>query len=45
MNNKIWPWVVAIIAIIGIFSVTAAIIYLFKGFQHMRILLNRLGVL
>ena len=45
MNNKLWPWVVAIIAITGIFSVTVAVIYLVKVFQYMDMLFNSLGVL
>ena len=45
MNNKLWPWVVAIIAITGIFSATAAVIYLVKVSQYMQMWFNSLGVL
>lgn len=44
MNNKFWPWVVAIIAITGIFSVTFAMIYLVKVFQYMDMVFNSIGV-
>lgn len=44
MNNKFWPWVVAIIAITGIFAVTFAVIYLVKVFQYMDAVFNSLEV-
>lgn len=45
MNNKLWPWIIAIIAIIVIFVITFSAIYLVKTFQYVDAVFNSLGVL
>lgn len=44
MNNKLWPWIVAIISIIVIFVITFSVIYMVKVFQYMDMAFNSIGV-
>lgn len=44
MNNKLWPWIVAIIAVIVIFVITFSVVYLVKVIQYMDMVFNSIGV-